>query len=72
LGALKKGDERKLLLAGWIKAHYAVSNTWLAERLQMGHPAAASRAGSWYRRCPKPWHKAKAALERGRISKCKG
>jgi len=43
LAKLRKGDERKVLIAGLIKARTSVGNTWVARRLSMGHPSSVSR-----------------------------
>ncbi len=42
LGELRKGDERKVLLAACIKARYTLANGRIAELLQMGHPTIVS------------------------------
>jgi hypothetical protein len=38
LGALRKGDERKALMAALIRWRTAASTEWIAIRLCMGHP----------------------------------
>ncbi len=43
LAALRKGDERKALLAGLLARKTTVSREWLGQRLGMGHPGSASR-----------------------------
>lgn len=43
LAELKKGAEGKALLAWLIRKNTAVSNAWIAERLQMGRPDCLSR-----------------------------
>ena len=43
LDALRKGDERKALLAGLLAGKTTVSRQWLAQRLGMGHPGSVSR-----------------------------
>jgi putative transposase len=43
LGRLRKGDERKALMAALIRRRAAVSTEWIATRLQMGHPGSVSR-----------------------------
>lgn len=43
LSLLRKGDERKILIAIVVRKHTSASNRWLAERLAMGHPAGVSR-----------------------------
>ncbi len=46
LPALRKGDERKLVLAALVRQRTNVSNAWLAETLQLGHISRVSRAPS--------------------------
>ena len=43
LGALRKGDPRKLICAASVKAHTSMNNDWLAQRLCMGDPTAISQ-----------------------------
>ena len=43
LGSLRKGDERKALMAALIRGRTAVSTEWLATRLCMGHSGSVSR-----------------------------
>jgi REP element-mobilizing transposase RayT len=43
LKALRKGDERKALLAALLARKTVVSRTWLGQRLGMGHPGSVSR-----------------------------
>jgi hypothetical protein len=43
LGRLRKGDERKSLMAALIRCRSAASTEWIAKRLQMGHPGPVSR-----------------------------
>ena len=45
LDHLKKRDERKMLLGGWLKSNFAVSNEWVAGELSMGHITTVSQAG---------------------------
>ena len=52
LRALRKGDERKALVAGLIKARHAVSNRWLSAQLNMGDQATVSRSTRLYRDPP--------------------
>lgn len=40
---IRKGDERKVLVAVMARKHTSVSNSWLAERLVMGHTGSVSR-----------------------------
>lgn len=44
LSKIRKGEERKVLVAVLLRKHTSVSNTWLAERLVMGHTGSVSRA----------------------------
>lgn len=64
LARMKKGDARKLLLAGWLKAHFTVSNEWLSATLSMGHPTRVSLAHRFYRDPPKEWNSRRAKLEK--------
>jgi putative transposase len=43
LAALRKGDERKALLAAMLRSRTAVGFNWIATRLVMGHPGSVSR-----------------------------
>lgn len=43
IGAMGKSDERKIVLAGILRAKTSVSNDWIATRLGMGHPGSVSR-----------------------------
>ena len=43
LEALRKGDERKVLLAGLLAGKTTVSREWMGQRLGMGHPGSVSR-----------------------------
>jgi hypothetical protein len=43
LEALRKGDERKALLAGLLASKTAVSREWLGQGPGMGHPGSVSR-----------------------------
>jgi hypothetical protein len=40
---LRKGDERKAILATFLRRRTAVSADWIAKRLRMRHPASVSR-----------------------------
>ena len=42
LSALIKSDERKIVLAGILRAKTSVSNEWIASKLMMGHPGSVS------------------------------
>jgi hypothetical protein len=55
LEELPKGNERKLLLGGWLKTHFSVTNRWLSGELHMGHPSRVSRAAGFYRAPPRCW-----------------
>ena len=43
LAELKKGDEKKVLVAVLLRERTSVGNVWLVQRLKMGHPGALSR-----------------------------
>ena len=43
LECLRKGDERKALMAALLRGRTAVSTEWIATRLCMGHPGSVSR-----------------------------
>jgi REP element-mobilizing transposase RayT len=43
LAAMRKSDERKILLACLLRERTSVSNEWIATRLSMGHPGSVSR-----------------------------
>ena len=43
LSRLRKGDERKALMAALLRGRTAVSTEWIATRLCMGHPGSVSR-----------------------------
>ena len=43
LGSLRKGDERKALMAALLRGRTAVSTEWIAKRLCMGYPGSVSR-----------------------------
>ena len=62
LGKLPKGDERKLLLAGWIKTNFLVSSAWLSQRLCMGHRSRMSQAPKFYNNPPPELRRQKAKL----------
>jgi putative transposase len=42
LALLRKGDPLKVICAALVKGRTAVTNDWLAKRLEMGHPAGMS------------------------------
>ena len=58
----KKGDERKLLLCGWLRNHFPVSTKWCCDTLCMGHTSTATRALHFCENPPRGWGKAKARL----------
>ena len=64
LEELPKGDERKLLLGGWLKTHFSVTNRWLSGELHMGHPSRVSRAAGFYRAPPRRWRRDRQDLEK--------
>ena len=39
----RKGDPRKVALATLLRTHTAISNQWVAKRLEMGHDRSVSR-----------------------------
>ena len=43
LEKLRKGDERKVLLAALLKRRTTVGRQWISEKLMMGHPGSMSR-----------------------------
>jgi hypothetical protein len=43
IGILRKGDERKALLATVLRSRTTVGFDWIAKRLSMGHPGSVSR-----------------------------
>jgi len=48
LAQQRKGIWQKALLAAMVKKHCAVSNEWIAKRLEMGHPAGMSKLVKLY------------------------
>lgn len=52
LEELRKGDERKALLAGLLVRNTTVSRKWLGQRLAMGHPGSVSRMLGELKRSP--------------------
>jgi hypothetical protein len=50
---LRKGDERKGLLAGLLVRKTTVSREWLGQRLGMGHPGSVSRMLGELKKNPK-------------------
>jgi putative transposase len=53
LAKLRKGDERKALLAAILRARTSVGFDWIAKRLAMGHPGSVSRLVSKVKQDPK-------------------
>jgi len=49
----RKGIWQKALLAAMVKKHCAVSNEWIAKRLEMGHPAGMSKVTKFYQESKK-------------------
>ena len=43
LEQLRKGDERKVLVASLLRQHTTAGNPWIAKRLAMGHSGSVSR-----------------------------
>jgi hypothetical protein len=43
LANLRKGDQRKAILAAALRRRTAVGAEWIAGRLHMGHPSSVSR-----------------------------
>jgi REP element-mobilizing transposase RayT len=53
LEKIKKGDERKAMLAVMIRRHTGASTVWIAKRLAMGSPGSVSRVTGAVRKDPK-------------------
>jgi putative transposase len=53
LAKLRKGDERKALLAAILRTRTSVGFDWIAKRLAMGHPGSVSRLVSKVNQDPK-------------------
>ncbi len=49
LREMKKGDSRKLLLAGWLRRHYPVTRKWVAKQLYIGHENRVTAGDKVYR-----------------------
>lgn len=64
LAQFRKGDERKLLLAGWLHAHFSVRRKWVAQRLGLGHPSRLAAGIRLYQSPPDQYLPAKQALLR--------
>jgi hypothetical protein len=67
LRGLSKTDPRKVALAILLRTHTSVSNAWIAEHLEMGHPGSVSRSVSAGRATRKTL---KNADELGKLLKC--
>ena len=61
---LKKGDENKLMLAGWLRHHFPVSTDWCAEHLHMGHVSTVTRAWHYYKKPGRGWGRKKKDLDK--------
>jgi putative transposase len=55
LALMRKGEERKLLLAGWVRKHFPVSARWCASQLHMGHVSTVARATRFYNKASGKW-----------------
>jgi REP element-mobilizing transposase RayT len=55
LARTPKRDPRKMLLGGWLKSNYSVSNQWIADRLKMGHITTVSQSGKVYQQPGRQW-----------------
>ena len=53
LSALRKGDERKVVIAVLLRKRTSVGNRWIADRLVMGHTGALSRLLGGFRKSQK-------------------
>jgi hypothetical protein len=63
LAATPKRDPRKMLVSGWLKSNYSVSNRWIAEQLHMGHITTVSQSGKVYRQPARAWKQSKRELD---------
>ncbi len=50
LAGLRKGDWRKVLVAVLLRQKTSVGNSWLSDRLAMGHSASVSRLVADFKR----------------------
>lgn len=50
---LRKGDERKAILAALVRKRTGAGTGWIARRLAMGHPGSVSRMIGLVRNDPK-------------------
>ena len=48
LGSLSESDARKMILAGALKKHFSVSNSWISDQLAMGRRSTVTRAMKAY------------------------
>jgi REP element-mobilizing transposase RayT len=62
LSSLAKGDERKLLIAGLLRANYPVRAQWVSDELRMGHFTTVSRGVRFYREAKGPWSQKKKQI----------
>ena len=53
LSALRKGEERKVVIAVLLRKRTSVGNRWIADRLVMGHTGALSRLLGGFRKSQK-------------------
>ncbi len=68
LHELRKGDERKVLLAAFIKEHYGLPNQRITELLFMGHPTFIGKCGGLVekdRRLKKKYQNLKNGVSQG-------
>lgn len=63
LPKLKKGDERKLLIAGLLSRHYPVSRAWIAGRLHLGHRSRVTEGARLTENPPPPLRAKKKELQ---------
>ena len=52
LAGLRKGDERKALIAALVRKRTGAGTDWIAARLEMGHPSSVSRMVGKVRKDP--------------------
>ena len=62
LETIPKSDPRKLLLAGWLRAHFQISSKWCARAVALGHHSTATRALNFYREPTAKWRRSKKQL----------
>ncbi len=63
LDKLRKRDESKLLLAGWLRRHFPVSAKWCSGQLAMGQATSITKVWYFYENPPRKWKKQKMALD---------